>query len=65
MPDTLYEIGDCVVEEIGFFKLSDGREVHGVVLTFPGGPPPLPTSIVFERTPLRLSLKTDPINSGP
>lgn len=57
MSDFQYQPGDCIVEHLGEIKLVDGRTFRGVVLTFPEGPPKLPISAVWERWPLRLTVR--------
>lgn len=58
-PDYVeYERGDGKVVEVGHIQLKDGRTFpHGMVLVFPRGAPPLPISVVWEGTPVTLSVK--------
>lgn len=51
--------GDCVVVELGEITLNDGRVIRGVVLEFPVSPPNLPFSVVWDGTPLTLSIKKE------
>jgi hypothetical protein len=55
-----YQKGDGRVIELGIIELKDGRVIKGVLIDFPAGPPALPFSVVWEGTPLTLSLKTKP-----
>lgn len=53
-----YETGDAVAVHVGIVELKDGRIFRrAVILTFPAGPPDLPFSVVWDGTPLTLSLK--------
>lgn len=51
------ERGDCIAEHLGEIVLRDGRRFSGIILTFPEGPPSIPISAVWNRLPLRLTLK--------
>lgn len=51
------EKGDCIAEHLGEIELKDGRIFHGVILTFPNGAPCLPISALWDRLPLRLTLR--------
>ncbi len=53
------EPGDCIAEHLGDIELTDGRRFQGIILTFPAGPPKLPISAVWDKLPLRLTLKSD------
>jgi hypothetical protein len=54
-----YKPGDCVAEVLGEITLRDGRSFNGIILTFPEGPPRLPISAVWDRTPLTLTLRAE------
>jgi hypothetical protein len=51
------ERGDCVAEHLGEIELKDGRRFRGLILTFPAGPPSIPMNAVWDRLPMRLTLK--------
>lgn len=53
-----YEKGDVRAIEIGEFRTRDGRLIHGALVDFPAGAPPLPLSVVWDGTPLTLTIKT-------
>jgi hypothetical protein len=55
-----YEKGDVRVVELGEFTTRDGRTIHGALIDFPAGPPPLPLSVIFNGTPLTLAIKPQP-----
>lgn len=57
--DQTMERGDCIAEHLGEIELKDGRRFRGVILTFPAGPPSIPIAAVWERLPLRLTLKNN------
>lgn len=57
MDEQRYEAGDGIAVEMGEIKLADGRTVFGVVLEFPVAPPNLPIGVVWDGTPLTLSIK--------
>lgn len=59
MSDPQYKPGDCRAEHLGEIRLADGRVFRGVILTFPSDPPNLPFSIVWDGTPLRLSMRDE------
>jgi hypothetical protein len=52
-----YEEGDCCAVHLGEIELKDGRVFKGVILEFPAGPPKLPIAVVWDGTPLTLSIK--------
>jgi hypothetical protein len=56
--DSAFEPGDCRAVHLGEVRLEDGRIFKGVVLEFPAGPPILPISVIWDGTPLRLSVKS-------
>lgn len=51
------ERGDCIAEHLGEIELKDGRRFRGVILTFPAGPPSIPIASVWDKLPLRLTMK--------
>lgn len=51
------EVGDCIAEVLGEIELKDGRIFRGVILTFPAGSPSIPIAAVWDKLPLRLTLK--------
>lgn len=55
------EAGDCVIEQFGELKMEDGRRLYGMILTFPFGPPKLPIAAIWDKLPLRVSLKSEPM----
>ena len=55
--DAGFEPGDCREVHLGEVRLEDGRIFKGVVLEFPTGPPKLPISVIWDGTPLTLSVK--------
>lgn len=55
--DPEYQEGDACAVHLGTIELKDGRVFKGVILEFPAGPPALPLSVVWDGTPLTLSLK--------
>lgn len=55
--DAAFEPGDCRAVHLGEVRLEDGRVFKGVVLEFPAGPPALPISVIWDGTPLTLSVK--------
>ena len=56
--DAGFEPGDCRAVHLGEVRLDDGRVFQGVVLEFPAGPPKLAISVLWEGTPLTLTVKS-------
>lgn len=56
--DSAFEPGDCRAVHLGEVRLEDGRTFNCVVLEFPAGPPALPISVIWDGTPLRISVKS-------
>ena len=52
-----YDDGDGKVEYLGEIKLLDGSVFNGVIVTFPVSPPKLPIKIIWDGTPVRITLK--------
>lgn len=57
MDDHQYEPEDCKVEHLGKIQLADGRISMGAIVTFPVSPPKLPIQVVWDGTPVRMTLK--------
>jgi hypothetical protein len=55
-----YQEGDARAVHLGEIELKDGRVFNGVILEFPAGPPALPISVIWNGTPLTLSIKVSP-----
>ncbi len=55
--DHRYEAGDCRVEHLGEIELKDGRIFCGAIVTFPVSPPKLPIQIVWDGTPVTMTVK--------
>ena len=54
----VYEAGDARAVRLGWMKFDDEQtESFRVVLEFPQGPPKLPMSVVWQGTPLTISIK--------
>ena len=53
----IYRGGEVIVEVLGEIELKDGRRFRGAVVTFPGAPPNLPISVVWDKTPCLLTLE--------
>ena len=56
--EQTYKEGDARAIEVGVIELKDGRIVRGMLLDFPAGPPQLPFSVVWNGTPLVLTIRT-------
>ena len=54
----IYRGGEVIVEILGVIELKDGRRFKGAVITFPGAPPDLPISVVWDKTPCLLTLES-------
>ena len=55
--DAAFEPGDCRAVHVGEVRLDDGRVFKGAVIEFPAGPPELPIRVVWDGTPLTLTIK--------
>ena len=53
-----YEKGDARAVQVGVIELKDGRIIRGALLDFPAGPPDLPFRVVWDGTPLIISIKS-------
>ena len=53
-----YEKGDARAVQVGVIELKDGRIIRGALLDFPAGPPDLPFRVVWDSTPLIISIKS-------
>lgn len=52
-----YEAGDCKVEHLGEIVLRDGRRFMGAIVTFPVSPPKLPLQVVWDGTPVTMTVR--------
>lgn len=51
------------VRSIGSIKLEDGREIKGVIVEFPDGPPDLTFNVLFDEIPVTIEIaKLEPEN---
>lgn len=57
MSDHAYEPEDCKVEHLGEIKLADGRIFIGAIVTFPVSPPNLSIKVVWDGTPVRMTVR--------
>lgn len=57
-PKPVYEMGDCRVRHVGNIELKDGCIYNGAIVDFPAGPPDLPFSVIWDETPVRMTLKS-------